>query len=98
MICTRALTYTDKISKDLNFNKLNFAILDFLGILFWYISFGAGRGPNYEVTFLAGASPQHRIALLAHKPYPSPDDVLSGVGYAWVKFMHFFQRRILKLR
>ncbi|WP_297987835.1 hypothetical protein [uncultured Campylobacter sp.] len=30
--------------------------------------------------------PQHRIALLAPKPHPTPDDALSGAGYAYVKF------------
>ena len=51
------------------------------------IYLGAGRGPNCEVTPLAegGAAPQHHIALLAHKPHPSPDDA-SGAGYALVKF------------
>nr|WP_314218277.1 hypothetical protein [uncultured Campylobacter sp.] len=27
--------------------------------------------------------PQHRIALLAYKPHPTPDDAI-GAGYAWV--------------
>ena len=74
MICAQALTYTDKISKDLNLNKLNFAILDFLGILFWYISLEAGRGLE-----LRGRSPSRP------KPRPSPDDAI-GAGYAWAKF------------
>ena len=49
-----------------------------------YVSLGAGRGPNCEVTPLAegGAAPQHHIALLAHKPHPSPDNALSGAGCA----------------
>ena len=49
---------------------------------------GREGGLNCEVTPLAegGAAPQHRIALLAHKPHPSPDDALSGAGYACVKF------------
>ncbi|WP_299189422.1 hypothetical protein [uncultured Campylobacter sp.] len=33
--------------------------------------------------------PQHRIVLLARKPHPSPDDALSGAGYAWVKFIRW---------
>ena len=50
----------------------------------WYI-LGREEGLNCEVTPLAegGAAPQHHIALLAHKPHPTPDDA-SGAGYAWV--------------
>ena len=44
---------------------------------------GREGGPNCEVILLAegGAAPQHRIALLAPKPHPTPDDA-SGAGYA----------------
>ena len=53
-----------------------------------YVSLGAGRRPQLRghISRRGGAIPQHRIALLAHKPHPSSDDALSGAGYAWVKF------------
>ncbi|WP_306528760.1 hypothetical protein [Campylobacter sp.] len=33
-----------------------------------------------------GAAPQHRIALLAHKPHLTPDDALSGADYVRAVF------------
>jgi len=44
---------------------------------------GREGGLNCEVTPLAegGAAPQHHIALLAHKPHPTPDDA-SGADCA----------------
>ena len=53
-----------------------------------YVSLGAGRRLELRghTSRRGGAAPQHRIALLAHKPHPSPDDALSGAGYACVKF------------
>ena len=49
----------------------------------WCISIGAGRGLELRghTSRGGGAAPQHRIAPLAHKPHPSPDDA-SGAGYA----------------
>ena len=49
-----------------------------------YVSLGAGRRLELRghTSRRGGAAPQHRIALLAHKPRPSPDDALSGAGYA----------------
>ncbi len=85
MIYTQALTYTDKISKDLNFNKLNFAILDFLGILFWYISLGREGGLNCEVHFSQDAASAALHCSARPQTPPNPDDAI-GAGYAWAKF------------
>ena len=47
-----------------------------------YVSLGAGGGLELRghISRRGGAVSQHRIALLAHKPHPSPYDALSGAS------------------
>lgn len=50
---------------------------------------GAGRELELRghTSHIGGAAPQHRIALLAHKPRPSPDDASGGADCSALNFI-----------